>query len=239
MLADSYLKKPITHGELGREVHLAEESRRGILDFVAGELPRWRADPKRAQAQAETTLTDQLCSHLNSAARRSTWDFLQFRTETGDEAKRQRKIDLTPQPCDATVWIEGRAHTHYDAILPIECKRLPTPKDKDRDPREYVFTSHGSTGGMQRFKAGHHGSAHVFAGMIGYLQEGDSAVWHRKLNSWIGALAKGGEAGWCDEDKLAALSRDIALRTASCCSKHARPGGLADIEIQHLWIEMN
>jgi hypothetical protein len=42
----------------------------------------------------------------------------------------------------------------FDPIMPIECKRLPTPKAKDRDEREYVITEGATAGGIQRFKLG-------------------------------------------------------------------------------------
>ena len=47
------------------------------------------------------------------------------------------------------ICVEGRRHTDFDSLMPIECKRLPTPKGDDRDEREYVFSEHTSTGGIQ------------------------------------------------------------------------------------------
>ena len=82
------------------------------------------------------------------------WDVLQFRTEIRDQNEGHRRIDLAPKPSGGVIFIDGRRHTQYDALMPIECKRLPTPKDKDRDEREYVFSRFSSAGGIQRFKAG-------------------------------------------------------------------------------------
>jgi len=45
---------------------------------------------------------------------------------------------LVAASCGAAVWIEGRCHIDFDPLLPIECKRLPTPRGKDSDEREYV-----------------------------------------------------------------------------------------------------
>jgi len=39
----------------------------------------------------------------------------------------------------------------------------------NRDEREYVFSKFSSTGGIQRFEAGHHGSNHVLGAMTGYI----------------------------------------------------------------------
>src|ERR1035437_833816 len=90
-------------GALGADVHLPATSLYGLLDFITHELPRWRDRADRKRETSETSLTSQLCAHLNSATRRSGgWDFLQFRVEEPDEQSRGRKIDLVPAPCDAT-----------------------------------------------------------------------------------------------------------------------------------------
>jgi hypothetical protein len=160
---------PISYqsGTLKKDVHLPGSSLRELLDFITDELPRWRDRPDRNPETSETILTSQLCAHLNSAARNSHgWDILQFRIEEPDEQQRGRKIDLVPAPCGAIVWIEGRGYTDFEFLLPIECKRLPTPRGQDRDEREYVFSQYTSTGGIQRFKAGHHGASHSLGAMI-------------------------------------------------------------------------
>lgn len=165
---------PAPSGYFGADVQLPDSARLELLDFIAGELPRWRDHPDRRDVTAETDLTDQLCDHLNSAARHSAgWRRLQFRTEVSDELGKGRKIDLASKPCGPAIVIEGRRHTQFDSLLPIECKRLPIPKDKDRDEREYVVSRHSTTGGIQRFKAGHHGGAHNLVGMIAYIQSGN------------------------------------------------------------------
>jgi hypothetical protein len=149
-------------GRFGRDVHLLATSRHELLNFIADELPQRRDRQDRKPETSETVLTSQLCAQLNSASRHSAgWDILQFRIEEPDEQNKGRRIDLVPAPCAATIWIEGRRHADFDALLPIECKRLPTPKDKDRDEREYVISRYSSTGGIQRFKTGHHGCAHT------------------------------------------------------------------------------
>ncbi len=174
-----------------------------LIDFIAYELPRWRDHPDRSAQTSETALTSQLCGHLNTAARFSPgWDILQFRIEEPDEQQRGRKIDLVASPCGPTVWIEGRRCTQFDTLLPIECKRLPTPKDKDRDEREYVINRHATTGGIQRFKAGNHGAAHSLAAMIAYVQAESPATWHGRLNAWIGELERSTHIGWSAKDLM-------------------------------------
>jgi hypothetical protein len=154
MLANS-LSTYTQAGTLGKDVHLQVASLYELLDFIADELPSWRDRPELKSISSETELTSKLCGHLNSAARRSTgWDFLQFRSEESDEQQKGRKIDLVASPCDATVWVEGRRCTDFDTLLPIECKRLPTPKGKDRDEREYVISRKTSTRCNDRLYAG-------------------------------------------------------------------------------------
>jgi hypothetical protein len=137
------------------------------------------------------------------------------------------------------MWIEGRGYTDFDSLMPIECKRLPTPRGKDRDEREYVFSKYTSTGGIQRFKAGDHGASHSLGAMIGYVQEGNAALWHRQIVDWVNQLAKIGEPGWSEMDALRVISSDGALRSVVLSSSHDRANGLSKIELRHLWLEMN
>jgi hypothetical protein len=227
-------------GALDKDVHLAATSLRELLEFVAEELPRWRDRPDRPPETSETALTSQLCAHLNTAARRSGgWDFLQFRVEEPDEQQKGRKIDLVPAPCAANVWVDGRRHSEFDPLLPIECKRLPTPKDIKRDEREYVINRHASTGGIQRFKAGLHGAIHTFGAMIAYVQEDTTALWCKRVGEWISGLITSGQPGWTREDMLHHDHDDKAHRMTVLYSKHTRDKGLRDIELRHLWLEMN
>ena len=238
MLADFPI---IAHaGTLEPEVQLRSTARYALLDFIADELPRWRDHPKRKPVTAETALTDQLCDHLNSAARTSVgWSRVQFRTEVPDEVRRGRAIDLVPKPCGVTLVIEGRRHTQFDTLLPIECKRLPTPKEKDRDEREYVATATGSTGGIQRFKFGHHGAAHRDAAMIAYVQEQTFSHWLAQVNRWIRDLSSEPDSTWSCKDALQPLKDDSAVGLCTLHSHHQRGSGLEEIALQHLWIKMN
>jgi hypothetical protein len=230
---------PAQFGSLGRDVHKPDTFGHELLDFIAGELPRWRDRSDRPRETSETILTSQLCAHLNSAARHSAgWDILQFRVEEADEHHRGRKIDLVTAPCGATIFIEGRKHIDFDSLIPIECKRLPTPDGKDRDEREYVISQYSTTGGIQRFKAGHHGSRHTLGGMIGYVQSETTAVWDARIASWISDLA-GKQVGWSLKDLLQVVRTDTTLRMAICRSSHERQNGLPEIELRHFWIEMN
>jgi hypothetical protein len=227
-------------GIFSKDLHLPATSLSALLSFITDELPRWRDRPERKKETAETVLTSQLCAHLNSAARRSEgWDFLQFRIEEPDEQVKSRKIDLVPAPCGAAVWIEGRRHIDFDPLLPIECKRLPTPNDKDRDEREYVISGQTSTGGIQRFKAGHHGAGHKIGAIIGYIQQETRMFWKARVAEWIKGLVDAGQAGWNVTDQLKDEHDDDTLQLTVLRSAHTREKGLPDIELRHLWVQMN
>lgn len=239
MLANS-LSTHAQTGTLSRDVHLQMASLYELLNFIADELPHWRDRTDLKNLASETTLTSRLCGHLNSAAHRSTgWDFLQFRIEEPDEQQKGRKIDLVASPCDATVWVEGRRCTDFDTLLPIECKRLPTPKGTDRDKREYVVSQKSTTGGIQRFKAGHHGGNHVLAAMIAYVQDETAAIWQDRVASWIEELSATGDPGWTVKDLLHIESANEGNGLSIYSSSHTRANGLPDIMLRHLWIEMH
>ena len=227
-------------GSLNGDVQKPAAFRQELLGFIANELPHWRDRPDRPDETSETILTSQLCAHLNSTARHSAgWDILQFRVEEADEQYKGRKIDLVASPSGATIIIEGRRHTDFDSLMPIECKRLPTPKGTDRDEREYVVSQYSSTGGIQRFKAGHHGAAHAFGAMIGYLQKETTPAWETRVAGWINDLIDATEPGWTVKDLLSLQRRDAPLRLTIFRSLHERRNGLPEIELRHLWIEMN
>lgn len=238
MLTDSF--NIVQSGRLDRDIHLPSTAKLESVGFIAEELPQWRDHPDRPTTHAETTLTEHLCDHLNSAAYYSTaWSHVQFRTETVDETRGGRKIDLTVKPLAAALIIEGRRHSQFDALFPIECKRLPTPKEKNRDEREYVTTEPGTKGGIQRFKFGYHGAAHTFAAMIAYVQERSFPHWLSQVNCWIRDLSVGPNSAWSDSDVLQLLSDDSAIGISTLKSRHRREGGLDECELRHLWIRMS
>lgn len=226
-------------GSLGANIHLPGEWISSLVGFIGGALPGWRDDPVRPVQSGETGLTAQLCARLNSVSRHASgWDFLQFRREEPDDVRAGRSIDLVVAPSGALIWIAGRQYSEYRTLLPIECKRLPTPGGKDRDQREYVFSQFSSTGGIQRFKAGHHGAGHARAAMIGYVQDKDILYWCSELETWIDGLVTNAVQGWSVADKLGIAAHDSATRVAALRSMHQREAGLEPILIDHLWIEM-
>ncbi len=238
MLAET--STTVHSGGLDHDVHLPAAAKLELVGFITAELPLWRDHSDRPFASAETALTEHLCDHLNSAAYHSTvWSHVQFRTEISDEACRGRKIDLAVKPRGTALFIEGRRHSQFDILFPIECKRLPTPKGKDRDEREYVITVPGTTGGIQRFKMGYHGATHTFAAMIAYVQAQTCSHWLNRVNGWILDLSAKPDSLWGESDLLKPLCENVAKGVCSLSSWHHRGHGIADCELHHLWIRLN
>lgn len=235
----------VSSGSLAPTIQQPAEFVVRLLDRIADHLPEWRDDLVRPSTESETELTSQLCEYLNSATRKLPgWDGLQFRTEVRDEASKGRTVDLTVKPCGMTLSIEGRVHTHYDMILPIECKRLPTPNgrcmpvNKERDEREYVHSSTSTTGGIQRFKLRHHGASHSRGAMIGYVQSGTIQEWLARVNQWIADLCQA-EEQWEAQDQLTVARDEAPKKLCTLLSSHSRGQGHAAICLHHLWVGMN
>lgn len=227
-------------GALAKDLHAPQTFLTEMLARIANELPIWRDRPDRKKEMSETLLSSQICAHLNSVTRHAPgWDVLQFRTEEPDEKYKGRKIDLVPAPSGVNIWVNGRRYSDFDPLLPIECKRLPTPSGADRDEREYVFSQFSSTGGIQRFKAGHHGSNHIQGAMIGYIQKDTCDDWQGRVAQWIDELVAAGESGWTSFDHLKSQSTDKARRVAVLESSHKRQQNLPDIALYHLWVHMD
>jgi hypothetical protein len=235
MLADDPAAGPA--GSLTSDLHHPSAWLETVVDFVYGRLAAWRDDPDRPAATAETRLTAQLCQFLNNATRSAGLDMIVFQAEVPDPIVKGRTLDLVPGPRGVVIWIDGLRRSLYDPILPIECKRLPTPKAKNRERREYLHTQKRTLGGMQRFKAGHHGSEHSIGVMIGYVQDGTLAQWLARINRWIAVLTRAGISGWSHRDGLRRGASDATLRIARHRSKNARTSA-APITLHHLWIDM-
>lgn len=241
MLADSQVSQART-GALAPGVQRPGASREALFRFIAQELPRWRDDPLRREATAEEALTEQLCRHLNHVANDAPgWDSYQFQPEAIDEQRRQRRLDMAVAPRGTALLVEGRTYTHYDIVLPIECKCLPpVPRDKRRDEREYVHVDPAKRGGggIQRFKSGDHAGAHDFAGMIGYLHSDTPEIWQARIDGWIRALAQAGGSGWSEADCLRLVGSPPAGGVTELRSSHCRQGGRPPIALCHLWLRL-
>jgi hypothetical protein len=75
--------------------------------------------------------------------------------------------------------------------------------------------------------------------MIAYVQERACSHWLEQVNAWIFDLAGRADSVWSESDRLHSQSADTATGICSHVSRHARSGGLAPCELQHLWVKMN
>ncbi|MBB1073234.1 hypothetical protein HUU62_02250 [Rhodoferax sp. 4810] len=238
MLADSF-DFSMNAGGAVKELKLGSSFKNSLLKFIATHLLQWKNHEHPSVEANEKSLTSGLSSYLTSRARLADgWDSIQFRNEVPDENYKGRTVDIAPSPCAALIWIEERRLSDQDIIFPIECKRLPTPKEKDRDEREYVISGTSSTGGIQRFKAGHHASAHNFAAMIGYIQSDSFTNWGNRINHWIDELVVAQTVGWDSSDRIVPISSSDGAEVSAFVSNHARTSGLPIIELHHLWIKL-
>jgi hypothetical protein len=141
---------------------------------------------------------------------------------------------------------EGNVSTDIGAYLRhnryffcwIEAKRLPTPPEKDRDEREYVFVNKrkfNGNGSIQRFKENKHADKLPFSIMIGYIQDGNSAdCWLKKINEWIAELVNANTALWHKED---CLNKYESNKCDRFLSLHKRKDGTT-ITLHHYWIKL-
>ncbi|OWK25519.1 hypothetical protein AJ87_09180 [Rhizobium yanglingense] len=73
---------------------------------------------------------------------------------------------------------------------------------------------------------------------VAYVQERDIPTWMQRVAGWIDGLATNGIPGWDASDLPVLEAHDAAMRTGKLMSAHSRSGGLKDITLHHLWIEM-
>jgi hypothetical protein len=63
--------------------------------------------------------------------------------------------------------------------------------------------------------------------------------WNAQVAEWINALVASGQKGWTANDLLH-LEQDDTIRHMSLLrSRHTRENSLPDIELRHLWVQMN
>jgi len=63
--------------------------------------------------------------------------------------------------------------------------------------------------------------------------------WDAQLAGWIKDLVASGQKGWTANDLLKFEQDDTTQQMGVLRSSHARENGLLDIELRHLWVQMN
>lgn len=212
-----------------------------IVHLIEQELPVWRDRPQRPPFQDEPRMNQSLCLHLNRAARHSGFDSIEFIQEPIQSGSRRGDIGVM---AEGTIAVEGRDYWDFVQLLPIECKRLPTPPDSRRSDCEYVHGLPGSrVGAIERFKHGLHGPRNQRAMIIAYVQEQTIEHWMGAINARLNELASDSvdDGLWVPVEKLIPHANTNAeLHKLHSTHKRITKNSGADfIEIAHLWLQMN
>ena len=241
MIADEPLLTPAV-GTPAADVLAADAFHQEIVAFIQRELPVWRDRPTRPQLTDEPNLNQTLCLHLNSASRRQCFDSVQFVQEPIQSTGRRADVGVMPL---GTIIVEGRSYEDFDQLLPIECKRLPTPPDRRRSDFEYIHGLPGHrTGAIERFKHGLHGSANQRALIIAYVQSEPFAHWQATINERLDELASMGvdQGLWSPSERLSLVDAAHNGELHKLISRHRRLQPLCSsdlVELEHLWLQMN
>ncbi len=211
-----------------------------IVAFIARELPVWRDLPNRQKFTDEPNLNQRLCLHFDTASRHQCFDAIRFLQETLQPGS--RRIDIGVMKL-GTIMVEGINYEDYLQLLPIECKRLPTQKDKRRSDCEYVHGLAGHrVGAIERFKHGLHGPGNPRAMIIAYIQSGEFNDWLHTINERLGRLADDGtdEGLWSPVEPLAVVANHADPHKLLSHHRRLKPPASSDsVEIEHLWLRMN
>lgn len=241
MIADEQHSPPYV-GAPDAELLNADAFHHAIVGLIEQELPVWRDRPERPPFQDEPKLNQSLCLHLDSAARHQGFDSIRFVQEGIQAGSRRTDIGVM---IPGTITVEGRDYYDYVQLLPIECKRLPTPPDKRRSDCEYVHGIDGHrTGAIERFKHGLHGTSNHQAMIIAYVQDKTFKHWETNINQRLLKLATNDfdNTFWAPAELMSAEPQSPNSICQKLTSNHRRlkpPASSSEISIHHLWILMN
>ena len=238
MIADEQHLRPYI-GTPDAELLKASAFHHAIVEFIERHLPIWCDRPDRPPVTDEPRLNETLCDHLDCAARHS-FDSIRFSHEPYQTPG--RAADVAVKPVKKIV-VEGIGYSVFEQLLPIECKRLPTPTDSRRSDCEYV---HGLTGhrigAIERFKHGLHGPTNQRAMIIAYVQDGIFDHWRATINDRLKKMARlrADDGLWAPFESLSP-GTSACVRVGKHTSEHRRcspPANAISIEITHLWLLM-
>jgi hypothetical protein len=241
MIADELPKAP-SIGARDSVVLDAGAFHEKIVGFIEQELPVWRDRPELSQMTDEPNLNQSLCLHLDKASRRQCFDSIRFLQEPIQASG--RNADIGVMPLD-NIMVEGICYHDFEQLLPIECKRLPTPSGGRRSDMEYVRGVPGHrTGGIERFKHGLHGPTNQHALMLAYVQAESFAHWLIAINARLTKLAtdRADDGIWNPTKPLSSCTstRGAEVHRLKSCHRRLSPPCSSDkVEMEHLWLRMN
>lgn len=241
MIADEMHSQPFIGSPDTILLH-ADAFHHAIVELIEQELSVWRDRPQRPPFQDEPKLNQSLCLHLNRAARHRGFDAIQFIQEPIQKSSRRADIGVM-EP--GTITVEGREYEDFIQLFPIECKRLPTPKDNRRSDCEYVHgLAEHRTGAIERYKHGLHGHNNHRVMIIGYVQKNDFKHWEGVINQRLQKQADNGadQGIWAPAEILSAMPSNRRTGCWKLESVHRRrqpPARSSRVTIDHLWVLMN
>jgi hypothetical protein len=241
MIADEPPKTP-TIGTPDSVVLDARAFHERIVGFIEQELPVWRDRPELSQMTDEPNLNQSLCLHLDKASRRQCFDSIRFLQEPIQASG--RNADIGVMPLD-NIMVEGICYHDFEQLLPIECKRLPTPLGSRRSDLEYVHGVPGHrTGGIERFKHGLHGPTNQHALMVAYVEAEPFAHWLTAINARLAKLAtdRTDDGIWNPTEPLSSCTsaQGAELHRLKSCHRRLSPPCSSDrVEMEHIWLRMN
>lgn len=173
---------------------------KAVVDFLKTHLPQFSKSIIKTKIYNENGLNSRLSRFITNAASKETF-FAEREIMENETQGNSPAVDIG-------IYLNVK-DTQIDPplITVFEGKRLTTGLPKKRR-REYVIGhekdgKHIKCGGIERFKLGIHGENLHSAGMIGYLQSGESDNWEVKINSWIRDLCEEPfELAWSELEQL-------------------------------------
>ena len=203
-----------------------------VVEFLKTRLPQFAETVLNTNIDNEDGLNSRLSRFITNAAAQEI--FFANRESMEDETRGNSPA------VDIGIFLNVTdLEIDQPLITVFEGKRLTTKLPHKRG-REYVIGHKEGgkrihCGGIERFKLAIHGGKRNHAGMIGYLQDGTSDSWRRKVNTWICDLCRQPfEPAWSEHEQLTPLKTEG--RVAECSSVVNRIDN--KLHLTHLWIDL-
>ena len=123
----------------------------------------------------------------------------------------------------------------------IEAKRLPAPKKNKKDnnrEKEYI---EGNSGGVERYKRGHHGAGLSQSAIVGYIQKENCSHWFNEINKWIKDLESKSDSSiqWNSSDLLKEVKDFGKTRKYNSQNTRIINSEKDSIELHHYLMELS
>ncbi len=193
----------------------------------------------------ERSLSSELCKRLHAHAHDELFDFFNEAPQN-EKATRTIDIEVIPDGGPNGILAGTRTIDVTEGLYGIEAKRLPTPNNgSEIREREYVVgrwdqrevDSKSISGGIERFKEGHHSPDLNRSAIIAFVQGEGFPHWTSQIDNWINEMIQtpllSHHAPWEDSDRLRPLQQLPQMAEFQSVSlRHSKP----PISLRHYWI---